>query len=160
MKIIDKNISKYVCNYDSGKIIPNIKSLQLGDLDKHLNIFEFGLQVLPSTNNDNFNIACFSCCIGVSSIGLGHIDLRFTVTLTTVNDLDNEKIIYMDRKYIKCYGVEDIYGEYMSFSFDTKKICDTLPENYYRARLYEFCIDFINTNKIRINNISIFEGKV
>lgn len=159
MKIIDKNMSKIMCSYNSGNILPNIQSFQSANLDKHTLVFELGLQVLPS-NESNINIACFSCCIGIGTIGLGHIETQYTITFTPVSDMNDEKIIYTHKKYIKCYGTEDIYNEYISFSFDTKNICETISANYYRVRLYACCINSLKTNEARISNMGIFEGTI
>lgn len=159
MRIIDKNISKIICDYDSGNTIPDIRSFQLAELDRHSLVFELGLQVLPpSVCESNLNIACFSCCIGISSFGLDHINTQYTVTFTPTDNLDNEKIIYTYNKCIKCYGMQDSHNEYVSFSFDTKNIYESIPANYYRVRLYACCVDSLHTNKAKISNMGIFEG--
>ena len=122
MKIIDKNSSKIVCGYNSGDVIPNVQSVKANCFDEHLLLFEFGLQVLSSDANEpNFNIACFSCCIGICSIGLGYINTQYTVTLMPVNDTTGEKIIHTHKKHIECYNKDNINNEYVSFSFNTKR---------------------------------------
>ena len=37
---------------------------------------------------------------------------------------------------------------------------DTLPENYYRVRLYACCVDSASLNEVRISNMGIIEGIV